>query len=662
MLKNTKISLKLLLMVAVPVLGMLLFAARDIADKAVDLAALRTTGTLIEFAVGSGALIHELQKERGLSTGFTASNGTRFRDDLSRQRQETDDRLRALVAYKTTHADSLTGVAGSLLAADAFVEKLVSTRAAVDRLQLTPPEVIRYFTQTIATYLDVIAQIAILSHHSDLTRAAMAYHAFLNAKEQSGRERATLNGVFARNRFDDESYRQFIRIVAAQDTFLEVFSNYASPEHLAAFRDRMTAPFTEQVEAMRRIALEKGMAGEFGVAPEDWFKTITLKINAMKAQEDRMAAQMAEQAGQLAAEAKTSLILTALLAVGVALLALLFALIFITGITTPLKSMVAMLKDIAEGEGDLTKRLDAGRRDEIGEVSHWFNLFVGNVQGIISQLAKTTGQLSVSASQLQGTAQHIAQAAEQVASQSTTVATASEEMSATAIEISRSCTQAADVSNRASETARGGAEVVQDTLLGMQKIAERVGDAAQTVKGLGARSDQIGAIVGTIENIADQTNLLALNAAIEAARAGEQGRGFAVVADEVRALAARTSGATKEIGAMIQAVQKETGGAVSGMENGVREVEQGMDSSRQSGAALEQILNAINDLNLQVHQIATAAEEQTAVTGEISANIAQITDVVQETARGAHRTADEASALSGLAGELRDLVARFKLT
>jgi methyl-accepting chemotaxis protein len=204
--------------------------------------------------------------------------------------------------------------------------------------------------------------------------------------------------------------------------------------------------------------------------------------------------------------------------------------------------------------------------------------------------------------------------------------------------------------------------VVQATLQGMQNIAASVQESARTVASLGERSDQIGAIVGTIEDIADQTNLLALNAAIEAARAGEQGRGFAVVADEVRALAERTTRATREIGEMIKTIQGETSGAVGSMELAVREVEKGMESSRKSGEALQHILQAINDVTAQIHQIATAAEEQTAVTGEISSNIIQINEVVLETARGAHETANAAAHLSTLAGDLQQIVGRFRLS
>jgi methyl-accepting chemotaxis protein len=196
----------------------------------------------------------------------------------------------------------------------------------------------------------------------------------------------------------------------------------------------------------------------------------------------------------------------------------------------------------------------------------------------------------------------------------------------------------------------------------MNVIAERVRQTSKTVEALGNRSDQIGQIVGTIEDIADQTNLLALNAAIEAARAGEQGRGFAVVADEVRALAERTTRATREIGEMIKAIQSETRAAVKAMEDGVHEVEKGAVSSQKSGQALQEILERINEVTMQVNQIATAAEQQTATTGEVTSNIQQITEVVHQTARDADETAGAAAQLSQQANDLQNLVSRFRLS
>jgi len=354
-----------------------------------------------------------------------------------------------------------------------------------------------------------------------------------------------------------------------------------------------------------------------------------------------------------------------ILTVAIVAASFIFVLIMVTllirSIKRPLNQIEDLVKDIAQGEGDLTKRLTYSGNDELGAICGNFNRFVDKLHNIISQISGTSSQVASAAIQLNATAEHIATGAEEVAAQAGTVATAGEEMSATSGDIAQNCQMAAEGAQRASQTASDGAEVVERTVVVMGQIAEKVQETARTVESLGARSDQIGAIIGTIEDIADQTNLLALNAAIEAARAGEQGRGFAVVADEVRALAERTTRATKEIGEMIKAIQKETKGAVTAMEQGVHQVETGTEEAAKSGQALQEILQQINDVAMQVNQIATAAEEQTATTSEISSNMQQITEVVQQTSQGAQESATAAAQLSGNAEELQRLVKQFKL-
>ncbi len=334
---------------------------------------------------------------------------------------------------------------------------------------------------------------------------------------------------------------------------------------------------------------------------------------------------------------------------------------FITtrSITVPLNQAVKVNRKIADG--DLSVSVTVDRKDEIGQLNESVKLMVENLRKIITHLSGTASQVASASTQLHATADQLATASEEVAAQSGTVATAGEEMSATSGDIARNCTQAAEGSKLASNVATEGAGVVKKTVEVMERIARKVQSSARTVESLGARSDQIGEIVGTIEDIADQTNLLALNAAIEAARAGEQGRGFAVVADEVRALAERTTKATKEIGDMIKNIQSETKGAVAIMEEGVREVETGTEEAGRSGAALQEILDQINTVTMQVSQIATAAEEQTATTSEISNNILQMSEVVQQTARGAQDSSEAASGLARLAEELKGIVGQFKL-
>lgn len=328
-------------------------------------------------------------------------------------------------------------------------------------------------------------------------------------------------------------------------------------------------------------------------------------------------------------------------------------------IVKPLERIVNEVSLLAKG--DLSRRFVANGNDEIVQVGSMLNEMVESLRKDISQISSTSQQVSTASSQVNSTAEFIATSAEEVAVQSATVATASEEMSSTSGDIAQSCQLAAEGAQQASKAASNGATVVARTVDVMGQIAARVQESAKTVVDLGARSDQIGEIISTIEDIADQTNLLALNAAIEAARAGEQGRGFAVVADEVRALAERTTRATKEIGELIKAIQDETKEAVFAMEQGVRQVEKGTIEASESGRALQEILQQINNVVTQVNQIATAAEEQTATTSEISRNMLQITEVIQSTSQGAHKSAISAAQLNGIACELQGLVQRFRL-
>jgi methyl-accepting chemotaxis protein len=333
--------------------------------------------------------------------------------------------------------------------------------------------------------------------------------------------------------------------------------------------------------------------------------------------------------------------------------------VIIKSITGPLKMAVEVANCLADG--DLTVEVTVTSGDETGMLMSAMKNMVERLRQLVSATVNISAGIASASTQLQTTSAHIADGVSKVVQQTDTVATASEEMAATSTDIASNCVMAVEAARQSTASANAGAGIVQESISGMKVIADRVRRSSETVEALGARSEQIGAIIGTIEDIADQTNLLALNAAIEAARAGEQGRGFAVVADEVRALAERTTKATKEIGEMIKAIQGETRAAVRAMDEGAREAEKEAGAAEKSGEALADILVRIDQVALQVSQIATAAEQQTATTGEVTSNIHQITNVVQTTAKGAEQTADAAAKLSQQALELQSQVSRFKL-
>jgi methyl-accepting chemotaxis protein len=343
-------------------------------------------------------------------------------------------------------------------------------------------------------------------------------------------------------------------------------------------------------------------------------------------------------------------------------LGLVIVVLLLKKLLAPLKMLCDRVADIAEGDGDLTKQIDVGDRgDEIGVLAGKLNNFIGGIRSMVQQIADTSTTLTDEARRLNATSITISVGAEEVAAQTVTVATASEEMAATALDIANNCHQAANSATQAAKTTEAGFSVVTSTVDGIKLRGEQTKANAQAISSLGVRSEQISEIVETIEDIADQTNLLALNAAIEAARAGESGRGFAVVADEVRKLSDRTAQATKEIGAMIKAIQKETQAAVQSMNRDVEASQTGVLEASQLETALSGILEQVSSVTMQVSQIATAAEEQMATTTEITNNISHVTSVVQETAAGAQETANTANELSSLASQLHAIVGRFKL-
>jgi hemerythrin len=331
------------------------------------------------------------------------------------------------------------------------------------------------------------------------------------------------------------------------------------------------------------------------------------------------------------------------------------------------RSQATVLHDLAVVmEKAAAGNLACGAREagggDVAALSRSFNRMMAEWNRTMHQVFTVTNLVRESAALVTATNDAMTSAAEDVALQASTIATASEEMSATSGDIARNCLYAAENAHKVTQETTTGAEIVKSSARLMENIAQRVTSTSTTVAGLGDRSDQIGAIAGTIKDIADQTNLLALNAAIEAARAGETGRGFAVVADEVRALAERTSRATKEIDGMIKSIQAETKAAVGSMGEGVLQVNEGTAETCRSGEALAGILSMINDLTMQLSQIATAAEEQTATTSEITSNIQMITSVVNCNVDNARNTRNATTRLAEQVDQLHDLVSHFRLS
>ena len=332
-------------------------------------------------------------------------------------------------------------------------------------------------------------------------------------------------------------------------------------------------------------------------------------------------------------------------------------------IKAPVEKGAEQLELMSKGDFTFSISQNAIKRgDELGVIARAMDALNTNLKNIFNEIITSVHSLTSSATQLSSIAEEMSRTAESSSSRANSVATASEEMSQTVVDVAKNTASIAESAKRAVDTAQHGNNIVEKSVSEVREIDETVNESAKFVKSLGERSVHIGEIVSVINDIADQTNLLALNAAIEAARAGEQGRGFAVVADEVRKLAERTAQATSEIEDMIKAIQNEVAKAVDKMDSATLKVQSGVDLTTQAGDALKAIVKSSDELQLMVQQIASATEEMSATSEQISKEIVDIANASRDTTASSQETAQAAVGLSRIATKLDETIRFFRLS
>jgi methyl-accepting chemotaxis protein len=387
-------------------------------------------------------------------------------------------------------------------------------------------------------------------------------------------------------------------------------------------------------------------------------------VDPVTAKIDELVQLQIREAKVLNADSTKTFSIIFIAAVVISLISLIFAIVYGLRVVRTTMNQVggepAEIQAIAEriAQGDISMKADSASAKGIyGAIMKMSD----ELRRIIAEIKVSAGSMASGSEQLSASSEEITRTMSDQSGRSSQIATAAEEMSRTVIDIAKNSASIADSSKDTARIAGMGAEIVNKSSNESKEIVETVGDSVKVMQTLGERSKQIGDIVAVINDIADQTNLLALNAAIEAARAGEQGRGFAVVADEVRKLAERTAKATAEIGGMISSIQSEVGNAVSAMDTTSKKVETGLQYSLEAGNQLNEIVNSITSLQAMVQQIATATEEMSSTSDAISNDIQAVSAGSKEISAESEQIAQSSSELARLAGTMKNIVSHFKV-
>jgi len=412
------------------------------------------------------------------------------------------------------------------------------------------------------------------------------------------------------------------------------------------------------IEALHNLVSSASL-GNFGVNPEDWFNTITKKINLLKEVDDVLSNDMEALGTQLTATAQKHFYFTLVFAL-VAIVLVIFTIFYVTrGITNPLDQAISFAQSIAKN--DLSQKLSVKQGDEVGELALALNSMSDNLAQIVRQLTDNSNALSNYSDQMKNSSERVSKGMEQQSHNTSEVLTVVQSMVSDAGHVAQMSTEAAQSAAKAGDTASEGGEVVKQAITSIQSISDIVNNSADSVEDLNKLGENISSIISVIEGIAEQTNLLALNAAIEAARAGEQGRGFAVVADEVRQLAQRTAEATQEVASSIKSIQGNTYKVSQKMREGTEGAANSVALAGQASNALKEIVAQSKNVASMINSIAQASTKQADEVGHISDNIQAIDELASQSMGAISQSASVAIELGDSAKELNEHISLFKL-
>ena len=668
-IRNLSMRGKLIVLMLPALLVIIVFASSSINQNAEDLRGMQQLSSMAELAAQGDPLVEALQRERGRSAVLLASDqgsdGERQASQaLQSQRQETDramSRYRAGVEALVNQWDFDQTVRASVDRLEQQLSSLGNLRRSIDNRSIQGADSAAQYTGIIMEMVNRIPLLVRRASEPELTRRINAYFALAEAAEMAGRERAQGASLIRSGDFDLSAIGAISSLAGEQEAYLRSTAAMLPPD--SDLRSSLEAlpgrPASRQLQE-RRDTLLSSPSGMYALDSTDWFEATTRRLDLINGIRGSLLAGTQEMALSGLTDARNRLIITSSLAAGAIILVLLLMIIITQAIHKQVNQLVDGVQYAMDNK-DLSREIPVNSKDETGTIAAAVNKLFARFSEALLQIDRASVQLATATEETSSTvSQNSGQITEQQ-QQIEQVATATEQMSTTSEQISENTQQVADAANNSMEKSRAGEAVLNESVGQIRNLAKSVQEVNEVIEELENRSTTISEVVEVIRKVADQTNLLALNAAIEAARAGEHGRGFAVVADEVRTLAQQTHESTTKIEGIINGFREITDNASRSIVASHKLANQTSARTSDLEQTFSDILTDVNNISEMATQIATASEEQVAVTRELAGNMESVSESAILTLTGSKEINQVTQEQARLARQLQDLANEFRL-
>ncbi|MDO6822790.1 methyl-accepting chemotaxis protein [Marinobacter sp. 1_MG-2023] len=669
-INNLSMRGKLITLVAPALLVIIYFAIESITRNSGELDDMRQLQALVQLADSGDPLIEALQLERGrsavvLSRGVDREAAQQAEQALLNQRKNTDTRLDDYQSQTTRLQQEVSfgpAITASIEAVRDSLNALGELRSQADKRSIDSLEAEARYTQLITGLINRIPMVISSSTDSQLTRDLNAYYALAEAAEAAGRESAAGAALINRGSFDLPAAQRIAAFGGRQEAFIHEAGAMLADESELLLTLKTLPETDESLDLQeKRNTLFRSPSGLYGLDATEWFVSTTEQLGRLNSLRKTLIDVASSSASHGVADARQRLIISSGIAAVAIVVAIVLMMLMVSAINRQINGLLDSVR-FATDNKDLTQQIHISSKDEVGTIGRALNELFGRFGHALQQIDRGCVQLATATEETSATAGENATQAQNQQEQIEQISAATEEMTSTSEQISQNTQQVADAASNVMERSRAGEEVLQGSVNRIRSLADSVKDVNDVIEELEKRSGSIVEVMDVIRKVADQTNLLALNAAIEAARAGEHGRGFAVVADEVRTLARQTHESTTQIEDIINGFQVITENASRSIIASHKLANETSEQSSELEQTFADILGDVNSISDMATQIAAASEQQVAVTRELAVNMEAVSGVAMLTLTGSQEISHVTSEQARLARQLQDLANEFKVS